>query len=316
MPVPRRAILAVAILASSAAGLALVATPGGGALLHRHALDNPLRASPIAQCVRARRPDHVRALAFDGARLPFDVAAGQEPGSRPRCRRGELRLLRLQALRIGAQTTYVRRGGCRRPCLVRQATVHIPASALARQVRLLPRAARNGDGGPVAGCRDQARLAPQRSGAALHRMYYKTPSELRRRAGAERSGGAGARWSNYGDPGAQYHAAGRRPTHYGYLLWNLPRTRAGLLPGGGIVEAVLPAGEPVALCRGERLSLPSFDRRGARNGRVDFLYAKVRSATRPVYAIYGWVLAGYRLGRRPYTSTTTGSTIGRRLSRL
>jgi hypothetical protein len=139
-------------------------------------------------------------------------------------------------------------------------------------------------------------------------MYYKTPAELRRRANAGRSGGAGARWSNYGDPGPQYsdpaHAA-----HYGYLLWNLPRTRRGLLPGGGIVAAVLPAGMAIALCAAEHLRLPAFDVHGARNGFVDFVYARARDD------VYGWALAGYRYGGRAYTSTTTGSTIGRRLSR-
>ena len=91
-------------------------------------------------------------------------------------------------------------------------------------------------------------------------MYYKTPAELRRRRNAGRSGGDGARWSNYGDPGGTYAAGGRAATHYNYLLWNLPRTPRGLLPGGGIVQAILPAGTPLSLCRGERLTLPAFDR--------------------------------------------------------
>jgi hypothetical protein len=188
---------------------------------------------------------------------------------------------------------------------VRQPTVHVPAGALARPVRLLPRAARNGNGAAVPGCDDAARTAPQRVGRDLRGMYYKTPADLRRRANSGRSGGAGARWSNYGDPGPQY----AREAHYGYLLWNLPRNARGVLPGGGIVEAVLPAGMAIALCPAEHLRLPAFDVGGARNGYVDFVYARVRTS-------YGWVLAGYRATRRPYTSTTTGSTIGRRLSRL
>jgi hypothetical protein len=256
--------------------------------------------------VRVTTPPRVPALAFDGTRLPFDAATGQEPGTRPRCARDELRVLRLQALTIAGAPTVLRRGGCRLPCVVRQPTVHIPERALVRPVHLLPRAARNANGAPVPGCHDDARAAPQNVRPDLHDMYYKTPAELRRRANAGRSGGAGARWSNYGDPGAQY--AGR--PRYGYLLWNLPRTTRGLLPGGGIVEAVLPAGLPIALCPAEHLRLPAFDARGARNGFVDFVYARVRGD------LYGWVLAGYRAARRSYTSTTTGSTIGRRLSRL
>jgi hypothetical protein len=281
----------------------LLASPGAGA--RRHAANAPFRAAPIGACVRVRDPPRVPALALDGSRLPFDVATGHEPGSRPRCAPDELRLLRLQALTIGGERTYVRRGGCALPCLVRQATVHVPARALAGPVPLLPRAARNGDGASVPGCDDDARSAPQRAGRDLRRMYYKTPAELRRRANAGRSGGAGARWSNYGDPGPQYH----RAAHYGYLLWNLPRTERGLLPGGGIVEAIIPAGMALALCPAEHLRLAAFDVHGARNGFVDVVYARARG-------IYGWVLAGYRLAGRPYTSTTTGSTIGRRLSRL
>lgn len=57
--------------------------------------------------------------------------------------------------------------------------------------------------------------------------------------------------------------------------------------------------------RGQRLSLAAFDRRGARNGHVVFGYAGVRSAARGGYAIYGWVLLGYRYEQRPFMRTTT-----------
>jgi hypothetical protein len=297
----RRAAIAAAI-----AGALLAAVPGNGASPRRHAANAAFRAALIGACVRVKDPPRVPALTVDGARLPFAVRTGHEPGTRPRCARDELRLLRLQALTIGGEVTYVRRGGCALPCRVRQPTVHVPASALAAAVPLLPRAARNGDGAPVPGCDDDAVNAPQRVTAALRGMYYKSPRELRRRANAGRSGGAGARWSNYGDPGPQYD----RATHYGYLLWNLPRTRRGPLPGGGIVEAVLPAGMKLALCPAEHLRLRAFGVRGTRNGFVDFVYARVRGD------LYGWVLTGYRPAGRRYTSTTTGSTIGRRLSRL
>jgi hypothetical protein len=298
----RRAAIAAAAAIAAIAG---TATGASGDAARRHAANASFRASLIGECVRVRDPPHVPALGFDGTRLPFDVGTGHEPGTRPRCARDELRLLRFEALPSGGEPTYVRRGGCALPCVVRQATVHVPASALARPVRLLPRAARNGNGAPVGGCDDAARTAPQQVGRDLRGMFYKSPAELRRRANAGRSGGAGARWSNYGDPGPQY----ARGAHYNYLLWNLPRTRRGLLPGGGIVRATLPAGTAVALCPAEHLRLASVDERGARNGFVDFVYARVG-------ARHGWVLAGYRTTRRAYTSTTTGSTIGRRLSRL
>jgi hypothetical protein len=277
----------------------------GAAAQPQHAPNNPFAASLIGECVRAKRPSRVRALAVDGAQLPRSVAAGHEPGTRPRCARRELRLLRFEALRIDGGPTYVRRGGCALPCVVRQATVHVPARAFARRPDLLPLAARNGNGEPVDGCVREARTAPQVVERSLERMYYKTPAELRERRNAGRSGGGGARWSNYGDPGATYRSPAGRRTHYTYLLWNLPRSENGVLPGGGIVRAVLRAGHPVALCDGRRLLLPAFDRHGAPNGHVEFGYARTSStpATDVSGALHGWVLLGYRYRDRPYVAT-------------
>ena len=297
-------------------GLALLvvvlALPAAGEGARRDAPNHTFRTGLISECVAVRDPASTPALAFDGTPLPFELATGAEPGSRPRCLPGELRLLRLQALTIGGERTYVRRGGCALPCVVRQATVHVAASALQRPVALLSPSARNGNGAPLPGCRQIAYTAPQLVTSTLRRMFYKTPAELRRRRNAGRSGGDGARWSNYGDPGATYASGGRTATHYNYLLWNLPRTRRGLLAGGGIVQATLPAGTPVALCAGERLRLPAFDRRGVRNGAVNFGYAKVRGAAPAAgsYAIYGWVLLGYRYRDKPYTATTTRAPFG------
>jgi hypothetical protein len=266
-------------------------------------LDNPLRASDIDVCVRARRPTGIPAYALDGARLPFTLATGHEPGTRPRCRPGELRILRLQALTIRGQAAYVRRGGCQTPCRVRQPTVHVLGRDLARRPALLPDAIRGGDGAPVASCPQAVRDAPDQIGAELGRMYYKTPEEIRgtrRRTGVV---GAGARWSNYGDPGRRFRTPGRSPADYSYLLWNLPRRPSGrLLPGGGIVEAVIDRDEAVALCAVPRLTLPSFDARGARNGQVVFGYARAASSENP--PIYGWLLLGYRYRDRPLRSTT------------
>ena len=299
----RPAALAIcAALASAAVGGGVAVVDGARPRAPNHTFGESL----VSQCVAVRDRARTPALGFDGARLPFELATGSEPGTRPRCRRDELRLLRLQALSIGGERTYVRRGGCALPCVVRQATVHVPASALAGRVSLLPSAARNGNGAPVAGCGRRARTAPQHVDRDLRRMYYKTPAELRARRNAGRSGGDGARWSNYGDPGATYPGPGGAVTHYAYLLWNLPRTTRGLLPGGGIIEAILPAGTVLSLCAGQRVRLPAFDVRGARNGHVDFGYAKVRGATPGgSYPIYGWVLAGYRYAQRPYVATVT-----------
>ena len=277
--------------------------------MRAHAANASFRASLISACVRAKRPARVRALAFDGTQLPASLAAGNEPGSRPRCDRRELRVLRFEALRIGGEPTFVRRGGCALPCIVRQATVHVPARAFANRVRLLARTARNGNGAPVSGCTERVRNAPQAVGAELRRMYYKTPAELRARRNAGRSGGIGASWSNYGDPGATYHSPAGRRAHYNYLLWNLPRTEHGLLPGGGIVRAILRAGQPLVLCAGQRLTLPAFDRDGTMNGEVTFGYARVRGrggSRGGSYAIHGWVLLGYRYLDRPFVATVAG----------
>ena len=287
--------------------LALLALSGAGTARTRVATrptaSSRPRSSPSAS--RSATAPARRRSASTARALPFALATGAEPGTRPRCRRDELRLLRLQALRIGGERTYVRRGGCALPCVVRQPTVHVPASALGGRVRLLPIAARNGNGAAVPGCAQAVRNGPQHAGRELRRMYYKTPAELRARRNAGRSGGDGARWSNYGDPGATYPGPDGTVAHYNYLLWNLPRTTRGLLPGGGIVGAILPAGSMLSLCSGERLRLPAFDVRGDRNGHVDFGYAKVRAAT-PAggsYAIYGWVLLGYRYAERPFVAT-------------
>lgn len=280
----------------------VLAAAGDGASDPPHAPNNAFSASLISECVRARRPQRVRALAFDGTQLPASVAAGHEPGSRPRCGRDELRLLRLSAMTIDGERTYLRRGGCALPCVVRQATVHVPARAFVRPVGLLPSAARSGNGAPLAPCADRVVNAPQRVGRELRRMYYKTPAELHERRNAGRSGGIGASWSNYGDPGATYSSPAGRRTHYNYLLWNLPRTPRGLLAGGGIIRAILREGQAIALCSARRLALPAFDRSGAVNGAVEFGYARVRSAGSPSYAIHGWVLTGYRYRERSFVA--------------
>jgi hypothetical protein len=291
--------------AAAACGVAALTTAAAGDRDEARAPNNRFAASDVSACLRAKHPARVRALALDGARLPFDVAAGHEPGTHPRCGRGELRVLRLQALVVGGERTYVRRGGCRLPCVVPQATVHVRARAFARPLHLLPASARNGNGAPLASCDERVRNAPQRVGRALRRMYYKTPAELRRRRNAGRSGGDGPRWSNYGDPGARYRSRRRGAAHYNYVLWNLPRTATGVLPGGGLVRAIVRAGQPLALCRGERLELPAFDVRGTANGSVLFGYARVGPDAPGAPALHGWVLLGYRYEHEPFVATTT-----------
>lgn len=259
-------------------------------------------SSDVSECLRLKDPAAgVPAYASDGTRLPFDVFAGHEPGTQPRCRPDELRVMRLETLSVGGRLTYVRRGGCQTPCVVRQATVHVPVSAFSGRIRPLGTAARNGDGRPVSGCHTSVRAAPQLAGRGLAEMFYKRAAETP--AGTPRTPDTGARWSNYGDPGRLYR--GRTSSvaaDYDYLLWNLPRTASGVLHGGGIVEAIIARGQPISLCAATRLGLPAFDAKGRVNGRVEFAYAELRPA--PGEAIYGWVMVGYTYAGHPQSMTT------------
>jgi hypothetical protein len=256
----------------------------------RTAAANRGLSSAVSQCLPLKDPAAgVAAYTADGARLPFDVFAGHEPGTQPRCRPDELRVSRMASLTIDGQSTYVRRGGCQTPCVVRQATVHVPAGAFAGAVRLLSPAARHGDGAPLAGCRARVRDAPQLAGRALERMFYKRPA--RSGAGRPLRPDVGARWSNYGNPGALYRTPAHPATSYNYLLWNLPRTPRGVLHGGGIVEALVAQGDPVALCPVTHLTLPAYGADGATDGSVEFAYATVETGSGA--HLYGWVLVAY-----------------------
>lgn len=240
----------------------------------------------VSTCVRPLHP-RLAAFTFDGRRLAFDVRAGREP----HCRGNALRILRVQRLLVGGAPAFVRRGGCDRPArgsrCASAPTVHLRAADLA-PVALEP-GYRNGNGAAATGCTRPASVDPSAVGRDLDRMLYKRPRDLPGHSVA------GARWSNYGDPGRRF---GR--TSYTYLLWNLPRTRSGVLPGGGIVEAVLRQGQRVRLCDVAGLELASFDARGRPNGRVRFDYA---AATNPGQTVYGWVLRGYAYEHRPFTKT-------------
>ncbi len=263
--------------------------PGGAAQAQRAAAEfapNNTMSGHVSTCVRPRRRS-ITALTFDGRVLPFRVTAADEP----RCRGGALRILRLQPLVIDGEVTFVRRGGCdraaRRTRCTRQPTAHVRGHDLAPVEVDTPE--RNGNGAAVSSCARATFTAPATVGPELDRMFYKQPSELPGRSVA------GALWSNYGNPGRRFG-----PASTSYLLWNLPRTASGVLPGGGIVEAVLAHGQRVMLCDLPGLSLPSFDARGRRNGRVRFLYAAV---TGDGQTIYGWVMRGYAFRRQPFTST-------------
>jgi len=297
------------VVARLCAGLALLTLASGcGADASpppaaRPAPSNLGLASTVSECLPLKDPAAgVPAYASDGARLPFDVRPGHEPGTAPRCGPGELRVLRLESLSIGGQATYVRRGGCQTPCVVRQPTVHVPAAAFARPVRLLAAAARHGDGAPRPGCRTTVHDAAQLAGRELARMFYKRPTETP--AGTAIRPDTGARWSNYGDPGALYRGRGGAPAaDYDYLLWNLPRTASGVLHGGGIVRAVIARGAAIELCPAARLTLPAFDADGRLDGQVEFAYAELHPA--PGAAIFGWVPLAFTYRGGPRQRLTT-----------
>lgn len=283
----------LAVVGAAVVAIAVLATGAPGTAAAGRVADAPNNGLPpgISACVRTRGAS-VRAVAFDGRALPFRVAGGHDP----RCRGRSLRILTLQALRIGGRLAYVRRGGCAKlnggsRCPHAQATVHVFADELAA-VRLNLRA-RNGDGRSFARCGRAVFDAPGTVGPELARMYYKTPREAAARRGATASG---ARWVNYGNPGRRY---GR--TSYNYLLWNLPRNRAGVLHGGGIVQAVLAQGQAIHPCQTRALTLPAFDARGAINGEVRFRYGRVANAAQ---SIYGWFLSGYRYKRGAFVAAT------------
>lgn len=294
--------LALAIALAPSRGTT-AAAPAASAGAQRY--NNSFTTAAIDACVRTVRPSGIPAYTLDGAVLPYTLATGHEPGTRPRCRDGELRILRLAAgLTVGGQPAYVRRGGCESPCIVRQPTALVAAGDLTRPVELLPPAVLAGDGAPAAGCANEVHNAPSRVVAGLGHMYYKTPTEIGGTKVRTGVAGAGALWSNYGDPGRRFASAAGVSADYNYLLWNLPRTASGVLPGGGIVEAPIADGQAVALCAVPRLTLPSFDRSGLANGSVSFGYARVLGGASAA-PIYGWLLLGYQYHRRPFRATTT-----------
>jgi hypothetical protein len=281
------------------------AAPAAGSSSSDSHLNNSFTTSAIDSCVRplvAAGAGGIPAYALDGTLLASTVRTGHEPGTHPRCADGELRILRLTAVTVDGGPAYLRRGGCQTPCVVRQPTVLVRAADLARPIVPLPAAVLAGDGAPAPGCTRPITSTPARAGSALGRMYYKTPGEIgatRRRTAVA---GAGALWSNYGDPGRRFRSASGVHSDYTYLLWNLPRRESGgPLPGGGIARAPIADGEQLELCSPARLTLPSFDVDGASNGSVVFGYARARDTSGA--PIYGWLLLGYRYGDRRFKDT-------------
>jgi hypothetical protein len=277
-------VLALGLAAGLAGCAGAGATPASQQAETAH---NNTMSGHVSTCVRPRHKA-IRAYAFDGRALPFQITGGREP----HCAGDGLRILRIQELVVAGKPTFVRRGGCDRPpnasrC-ARTPTAHVLAADLA-PVKLAP-GYRNGNGSAVSGCTRAASTDPAAAvGRDLARMLYKRPRDLPGHSVA------GAGWSNYANPGLRFgHASAN------YLLWNLPRTTSGVLPGGGIVEAVLAQGQRLEVCDVPAITLPAFDARGRMNGLVRFRYAQVSNAGQ---TIYGWVLRGYKYDHHTFTST-------------
>ena len=173
-----------------------------------------------AAALRARH----RAGARHAAALPARRAAPAAPAG-------------AEHRRASRPTCAAAAAGCRASCARRPCTSRPPRS-----------------GAPSASCRARRATATARPWRAAARSSPTHRSTSARACGgcttrpppscaAGATPGARAATARAGrttaTPAPRTRSAGRPPTHYNYLLWNLPRTRRGLLPGGGIVEAIL-----------------------------------------------------------------------------
>ena len=255
---------------------------------------------PISDCYQTNDLNSIAGFALNGDYLSL-IDETPEPGLDTKhdyCGLGYLRTLRLQTLTVDGRVTYVNRGGGTdtESGLVRQPTTHVSASDIIGE-SLLPTAARNGNGSAPASCAGsvvyaRADLVEQ---SKLDAMSYKKKTN--------ENGDRGSVWGNYGNPGSRFG------TTYNYILWNLPRTPSGLLPGGGIVEAVVKPGHAVRLCEVDALWLPGYalDSNGlatdTQNGYVVFAYGRAHSDSGST--IYGWLLLGYSYNGGPFHATAT-----------
>jgi hypothetical protein len=105
-------------------------------------------------------------------------------------------------------------------------------------------------------------------------MHYKRPQDVR--SGSNN----GTSYMHYGDPGADQRSGPRK--HYTYLLWSFVDVH-----GGGMARTLVAPGELVRPCDVQPLTRPSWDRRGAVNGRVTARYVRVLAGACP---LYGWMV--------------------------
>ena len=125
-----RAALVAGVLACATAAPAS-ATDNGATY------NNPFNTGDLSDCVYPKARAGISAFAFDGAPVPFTLDA-RAPW--PGCEHapGSIRVLKLQALNVGGQVTYLTRGGTAEgEAFPGEPHVHIPATALRRVPKLL-----------------------------------------------------------------------------------------------------------------------------------------------------------------------------------
>jgi len=112
-------------------------------------------------------------------------------------------------------------------------------------------------------------------------LHYKRPQDTK--SGSN----AGAKWLQYGDPGADQ--GDRHDIHYSYLIWSFLNAH-----GGGMVRALLRDGQVVQPCDVPGLELPAFDREGNVNGMVTGRYVGATAADGA--ELFGWMVWTHQVG--------------------
>jgi hypothetical protein len=235
--------------------------------------NNQFTTANVSDCVPTNSNSGIAGFGFyDGSYMPFSLNTASSP-----CGTGYLRIMTIQRLTVGNRLTYINRGGGPGE----QATVHVAASDLRSQPALNDFSVRNGNGRFAPGCTfGPIYTYPQGAGMPGD-MLYKNANE---------GGQSGSNWANYGDPGARYGS------HYNYLLWNMPRRDTGsgeaVLPGGGLVMAVMKQRTPVYACDVSQQYLDSFPAgSNTPNGWTRWAYVRVGNTSGET--LYGWFLVSY-----------------------
>ena len=106
-------------------------------------------------------------------------------------------------------------------------------------------------------------------------MKYKRPQDV------ASGNNSGASFLHYGDPGADQ--GDRHDIHYSYVLWSFVNVR-----GGGIVRTLLKDDQLIRPCEVAPITMDSWDRVGAVNGRVTARYVRILAGTCPIYGWMAW----------------------------